>query len=88
MKVKDFNKIRSAMYYEAIKNKEVAKDLQINDTCSIYEIWDGKGQHGFMVITAKTQLNDNALRERNFDIETVHIEFKMKLHRTTKQASW
>lgn len=88
MKIADYNKLRISVFLEATKNQEIADALKYNDMCYLYDVVDAKQQHGVLVLTAKTQLNDNTLKENGFDAETARANLVLCLNRTTKCATF
>lgn len=87
MKIADYNKLRAAIYAAAAKDPEVSDALLYNDRVYLYDVIDAKQQHGVLVLTIKTQLNDNTLTERGFDAATARAELIMTLDRKTKCAT-
>ena len=87
MKIADYNKLRAAIYADAVKDPEVADALLYNDRVYLYDVTDSKQQHGVLALTAKTQLNDNTLADRGFDAATARTELIMTLDRKTKCAT-
>lgn len=88
MTKKEFNQLRAAMYSEAMKNAEIAEAVSTSGVCYIYEVEDSTGQHSMIVLSAKTQLNDNTLRAHGIAPETAKVTLKLTLTRQTKVASW
>ena len=88
MKIADYNKLRAAVFMEATKNPEIADALRCSETCYLYDVADGKQQHGILVLTAKTQLNDNTLAAEGFDPATARAERVLTLNRQTKCATF
>ena len=88
MKIADFDKLRHAIFVEATQNEEVFEALRVNNIVYLYDVTDGKQQHGVLVLTAKTQLNDNTLAQNGFDAATARAHLVLTLNRDTKCANF
>lgn len=88
MKIADFNNLRHEIFSEAAKFPEVSDALRHNNGVLVYEVTDGKQQHGVLVLTAKTQLNDNTLVQNGFDPKTARAHLVLTLNRDTKCATF
>lgn len=88
MKIADFNNLRHDIFSEAAKLPEVSDALRLNNIVYIYEVTDGKQQHGVLVLSAKTQLNDNTLAQNGFDAATARAHLVLTLNRNTKCATF
>ena len=86
MTIKEYNRIRTAIFAEAAKIPEVEKALAIDGVAYIYEAVDATRQHTVLTLTAKTQLNDNTLRAAGIDPSTATCRLQMTLRQTTKCA--
>lgn len=88
MRISDFNKLRAAIFAEAMKNPEIADALRYNNRCYLYDVTDGNQQHGVLVLAAKTQLNDNTLTQHGFDAATARADLVLTLNRDTRCAAF
>ena len=86
MTIKEYNKFRSAVYAAAMDIPEVAEAVRIAGIAQIVEVHQLPDKHGILVLTAKTQLNDNTLRAHGFDPEKVDVKTRVILHQQTKCA--
>ena len=88
MKIANYNQLRAAVFMDATKDPEVADALRYSDRCCLYDVIDGENQHGILVLTARTQLNDNVLTENGFDPATASAKLVLTLDRKTKCATF
>lgn len=86
MTVKEYNKIRCAVYEAAMKIPEIEEAVRICGIARIVEVKQLPDKHGVLVLTEKTQLNDNTLRAEGFDPEKAETHTRVVLHRQTKCA--
>ena len=84
MKIKEFNKIRNEIYAEGLKHPEIAEALYYGGVCYLYDVLDASRNHAVLVLTAKTQLNENTLRNAGLDPETAMAKLVMTYHQQTK----
>lgn len=87
MTVKEYNKIRRAMFDAAKEIPEVAEALKFGNAF-IYDVAQLPDKHEIIVLNNKTQMHDNTLREHGFDPAACTVALKMRLNRATKCAEF
>ena len=86
MTIKEYNKFRSAVYASAMEIPDVQEAIRVAGIAQIVEVHQLPDKHGILVLTGRTQLNDNTLREHGFDPEKVDVKTRVVLHQNTKCA--
>ena len=86
MTIKDYNKIRSAVYEAAMEIPDVQEAIRVAGIARIIEVHQPPDKHGMLVLTSSTQLNDNTLRQHGFDPDGVDVRTRFVLHQQTKCA--
>lgn len=86
MTIKEYNKFRSAVYASAMEIPDVQEAIRVAGIAQIVEVHQLPDKHGILVLTARTQINDNTLREHGFDPEKVDVKTRVILHQNTKCA--
>ena len=83
VKIKDFDRLRHALYLEAIKCTEIAETLRATGQAYIYDLNDGK-KHAILPVQYPSQINRAIMEERGFDPETADVTLVFKLNRSTQ----
>ena len=90
MTVKEYNKIRAAVFQAALENSaEVEEAIRVEGVAYIYDVQALPDKHVVLVLTHQAQLNDNVLRKLGFDNpEAATARLVMTLNRQTKCATF
>ena len=80
MKLKNLNELRNKMYYEIIKDEDVADMLKFYTQVYVYDLWEGSN-HRVVTVGTTNQLK-GVLTEYGFT-ENVYIN---KLYTVNKQT--
>lgn len=88
MTIREFNKLRRAVYDQAMENQEIADAVNVCGEAFVWDVRSGD-KHAFLVLSHKAQLNDNVLREHGIcDGENAVSKLVLHLNRKTKCADF
>lgn len=87
MTKKEYNALRVAIYNAAMQNPEIKRTIDQNGVAQLWNAVDATGQHKILVLSARTQLNDNTFRDNGLDPETVAVRKLLTLNRQTGAAT-
>lgn len=83
MTIKEYNKFRSAVYAVGLEIPEVREAIDVAGIAYLYEVEELPDKHGVLVLTAKTQLNDNTLAASGFS-PNADVRLRAVFNRQTK----
>lgn len=87
MKITEFNSLRSAIYAEGMTHPEIAEAIRATGVCYLYDVMDSTGNHAVLALTARSQLNDSALRAHGIRPETARAALLITYTQRTKCAT-
>jgi hypothetical protein len=86
MTIKEFNTIRSAAYAAANEIPEIKHALDVAGVAYVFDIQEGNHRE-LLVLTARTQLNDNTLAAHGFTADAA-VHTLLKAQRQTKSIKF
>ncbi len=88
MQIKEYNKFRTAVFSAAMEIPDVADAVKTAGIALVYELTQLPDKHEIVVLTQRTQLNDNLLRAHGFSPAETAAVLKLTLDRQTKCAAF
>lgn len=88
MTIKEYNKLRTAVFDAAMSIPDVADAVKVSGTALIYDLFQLPDKHEVAVLTNHTQLNDNFFLAHGFSPADTKAVLKMKLNAQTKCADF
>lgn len=88
MQIKEYNKLRTAVFSAAMEIPDIADAVETSGVALVYELRQLPDKHEVVVLTHRTQLNDNLLRSHGFSPAETDAVLKLKLDRQTKCADF
>lgn len=89
MKIKEYNSMKSRIYEIGMECTEVRNALQYNENVYVYDVSQlNPPRHEVLVLTAKTQLNDNTLAAHGFAPESTDANLILTFNRVTKTVKF
>lgn len=86
MTIKEFNTIRAAAYAAANEVPEIRHALDVAGVAYVYDVQEGDHRE-LLVLTARTQLNDNTLAAHGFSADAA-VHTLLKAQRQTKSVKF
>lgn len=86
MTVKELNTIRAAAYAAANEVPEIRHALDVAGVAYVFDVQEGD-HHELLVLTARTQLNDNTLAAHGFTADAA-VHTLLKAQRQTKSIKF
>lgn len=86
MTITNYNALRRRIFDAATQDPEIADAINVAGVAYVYELTQLPDRHAVVVLTAKTQLHDNLLREHGFEPDKATARLTLTLNRRTKCA--
>ena len=81
MTLKAFNELRGRFYAAAMEDAEIREAVEVSGVAHVYELEQLPDKHAVIVLTARTQLNDNTIQEQGFDPAAVQVRYRFSVSR-------
>lgn len=88
MTIKEYNQLRTAVFASAMEIPDVADAVNSSGVALVYELRQLPDKHEVVVLTHRTQLNDNLLRSHGFSPAETDVMLKLRLDGRTKCADF
>ena len=88
MTIKEYNRLRTAVFAAAMEIPDIADAVKTSGVALVYELRQLPDKHEIVVLTQRTQLNDNLLRAHGFSPAETDVILKLKLNAQTKCADF
>ena len=88
MTIKEYNKLRTAVFDAAMEIPDISDAVNSSGVALVYELRQLPDKHEVVVLTQRTQLNDNLLRSHGFSPAETDVILKLKLNAQTKCADF
>lgn len=88
MTIKEFNALRGEIYRAGLDNAEIRAALDVAGVAYIYDLTELPDKHAVIILTAKSQLNNNTLQGLGFDPDKTAAKLLLTYHRQAKTVTF